>query len=93
MSEKKYVKIGEVRKSKKGNNYIQIGSENPKKPEYNIEVQIMVKNAKGEKVALVKNPVVFFNDPRRPKEDGTVPNVPDFILETLTLTLDSEETN
>lgn len=92
MSEKKsiYVKVGEVRRSKKGNNYISLGSENPKKPEYNFEVQVMVKNSKGEKVALVKNPTLFFNDPRQPKKDGTVPNVPDFILENIGFTLETE---
>jgi hypothetical protein len=89
MSEKsKFVKVGELRKSKAGNEYIMLGSENSQKPEYNFEVQVMVKNSKGEKVALVKNPRLFFNNPRRPKEDGTVPNVPDFILETVGFTLE-----
>lgn len=85
MSEKqsKYIKVGEVRRSKKGSNYISLGSENPKKPEYNFEVQVMVKDAQGNKVALVRNPALFFSDPRRPKEDGTVPNIPDFIIENI----------
>jgi hypothetical protein len=92
MSDKKnYVKVGEIRKSKAGKEYLQLGSENPKNPKYNLEVQVMIKDAEGNKVALVKNPSLFFSNPRRPKEDGTVPNIPDFILETVGLFVD--ETN
>jgi len=86
-----FLKVGEVRKSKKGTKYLQLGSENSKKPEYNFEVQVLVKDAKGNKIAVVKNPALFFNDPRRPKQDGSVPNIPDFILETVSVRL--EESN
>jgi hypothetical protein len=88
MSETKFVQVGRIMRSKAGKEYISLGSENNKKEEYNFEVQLMVKNSKGEKVALVKNPAIFLNDPRRPKENGDVPNVPDFILHNLTLILE-----
>lgn len=95
MSEKtsSYLKLGELRKSKKGNEYIQLGNENAdsSKSKYNFEVQVMVKNAQGEKVALLKNPRLFFSDPRKPRQDGTVPNTPEFILENIGLSLESKE--
>ena len=87
----KFVKVGELRKSHKGTEYIMLGSSNPKKPEYDFEVQVMVKNSKGEKVALVKNPQLYFFDPRTPKRDGSVPNPPAFILETIGFYLDNPQ--
>lgn len=87
----KFVKVGELRQSKKGNKYLQLGSENPKNPKYNFEVQVMIKDSEGNKVALIKNPALFFSDPRRPKQDGSVPNIPDFILETVGFSLEEQD--
>lgn len=90
MSEKKYVQVGRLLKSKAGNEYISLGSEGNKNEKYDFEVQVMVKNAKGEKVALLKNPALFFSDPRREREDGSVPNIPEFILKNIGVTLGDE---
>lgn len=89
----KFIKIGELRKSKKGKQYIALGSENPdpQKTKYNFEVQLLVKDAKGDKVAVVKNPTLFFADPRREREDGSVPNIPDFILDNIGFILETKE--
>lgn len=43
---------------------------------YRLDVSIKVVNAKGETVAILKNPNVSLLEPRKVKKDGTPINVP-----------------
>lgn len=73
MPKKKYTKLGVVWEGEYGP-YVRLGESKSKNEQYNFEVQIMVKNSKGEKVALVKNPVLSLFDPRKnEKRAGNVP--------------------
>lgn len=88
--QKKYTKIGAVLKGQYGP-FIVMGNDRANKPEYKYEVQIMVRDAQGNQVVLVKNPMVKLQDPRSfVREDGTSPNVPDKIMYDLTLVTDVE---
>lgn len=76
---KTYTKIGTVLEGQYGP-YIILGSSKNKDPKYDFEVQVLVKNAKGEKVKLVKNPLLSLYDPRnRTDKDGNPRKVPDSV--------------
>lgn len=74
MSEKKYknTRIGTMWKGKNDRKFIKLGDDSNQNEKYNYEVQILVKNSQGEKVALIKNPFVNLYDPRN-NEDRNVP--------------------
>lgn len=85
MAEPKYTQIGQVRKSKKGNDYLKLGNPDAKVDKYKYDVKIMVKNAAGETTMMV-NPSIFMFNPR--KKEGS--NVPDYILKDLVFIQDEE---
>ncbi len=75
---KKYTKIGNIWEGKFGP-YAQLGDNKNKNQDYNFDVKIMVKNAKGDKVLDVVNGAIQLQDPRkRPVKEGQKPrNVPE----------------
>ncbi len=86
---KKYTNLGVVWKGEYGP-YITFGKTNSKDEQYNFEVQLMVKNSKGEKVALVKNPIVSLYDPRNNQKRDTS-KLPESLLYEVTLKEEVEE--
>lgn len=60
---KKYTKIGAVLKGQYGP-FVVLGNAKSKDAKFNYDVQIMVKNTSGDKLALVKNPILMLKDPR-----------------------------
>lgn len=84
---KKYTKLGVILEGQYGP-FMVLGSTKGKE-EYQYEVQVMVKNSKGEKVALAKNPLISLYDPRkRQVEEGKERKVPDNLLFEVTLVED-----
>ena len=91
MAKKKYTKIGAVLKGDNGP-FIVMGNERAKDAKYNYDVQIMVKDSEGNKITLVKNPLISLRDPRTiVKKDGTNPKVPEVILFELSIAEDVNE--
>lgn len=84
-SKKKYTKIGAVLKGDYGP-YVILGNTRAKDQKYNYDVQVMVKGADGNKLALVKNPILTLRDPRTiTRKDGSTPNVPESVLYELSI--------
>lgn len=75
MSEKKYknTQIGTMWKGPNGRQFIKLGDVNNPKEKYRFEVQILVKNSQGEKVAVLKNPYINLYDPRNNEKRQNVP--------------------
>jgi len=61
--DKKYTKIGSIWQGKYGP-VLFTGDEKAQNPDYQFEVQILVKDGKGNKKTVVKNPVLSLKDPR-----------------------------
>lgn len=74
------VKLGQLLKSKAGNDYIRLGDTNQKDEKFNYTVDIRITKANGEKVVL-KNPSVFLSDPRKNAKNPE--KIPSFVLSDL----------
>lgn len=62
----KWHKVGAVIKKKNGKGVCVItGNSNAKDPKYNFSVELTIKNAEGQKVATVSNPLFTVSDPRK----------------------------
>ncbi len=88
MSNKKYVDLGVVWDGQYGP-YLSFGRSNAKDEKYNFEVQILVKDSKGNKITVVKNPRVSLRDPRR-NEKRDASKIPEKLLYEVTLVQDEE---
>jgi predicted MPP superfamily phosphohydrolase len=88
---KKYTKIGAVLKGQYGP-FVVLGNDKAKDDKYNYDVQIMVKNAAGDKLALVKNPMLTLKDPREfLDKDGNPRQVNDKVMYELSIVEDMPE--
>lgn len=90
MAKKKYTKIGAILKGDYGP--FMVTGDTKGNPEYQYEVQIMVKKANGEQLVL-KNPMISLFDPRNAKvEEGKEPrNVSEKLLFEVMLSQPLEE--
>lgn len=61
---KTYVNIGQTKEGQFGN-YVQLGKENPKFPQYDYKVQVRVTDSTGKVVGTFTNPNISLMDPRK----------------------------
>lgn len=66
-SKKKYIKLGAVLDNGKGP-FLVLGDTKSNNEKYRFDVQIQVRNSKGEVVTKVVNPLISFFDPRKSKQ-------------------------
>lgn len=80
----KFHKIGTVNRKKDGSGFY-IGMGNPKGKKYAFSVELVIKNAAGEVVHKVENPMVMIQDPRkRPGiTEEQAAKIPEFIVNEL----------
>lgn len=85
MADAKWLKLGLIKKSDKGTQYLQLGT--PKSKYEPVNVELVVKDLNGKVLASVTNPSINVNNPRkRPGITETqLASIPDYIMAELTL--------
>lgn len=58
--------------------FMKLGQSNPQKPQYDVTVEVTVKNAKGEVISQSKDGFITLSDPRKSQYAG--PNIPEKLL-------------